>query len=354
MKLDNLEQMQQLDPENMIGLINGLPDQLNTAWELGQTLPLPEVEDFRQVVVVGMGGSAIGADLLAAYAEPVLAVPLIVQRSYNLPAWAEGPETLVICSSDSGNTEETLSGYLQAKQHGCTVIAVTTGGQLAEQAAQAGDPLWKFELDAQPRAAVGYSFGLLLAIFSRLKLVPDPAEELAGAIDAMKVQQKDLLPEVSVPQNPAKRAAGQLMDRCATIWAAGVLAPVARRWKTQINENANTHASFEILPEGNHNTLQGIVQPEQFFGGSMHVFLLAPHDDERNNLRVKLTKKAFMLHGQNTDSYKAQGASRLENMWTALHFGDYVSYYLAISYGIDPTPVDMLADFKQKMKAAQE
>jgi glucose/mannose-6-phosphate isomerase len=354
MELDDLERMQQLDPEDMIGLINGLPDQLATAWDLGQTLPLPKLGDLHQVVVVGMGGSAIGADLLAAYAEPMLAIPLIVQRGYSLPAWAAGPETLVICSSHSGNTEETISGYHQAKQRGCSIIAVTTGGKLGELATKAGDALWQFAFDSQPRAAVGYSFGLLLAIFSRLKLIPSPAGELAGAIKAMKQQQKDLLPDISVPRNPAKRTAGQLIERCTTVWASGLLAPVARRWKTQINENADTHASFELLPEANHNTLQGIVEPAKHFGGSMHVFLYAAHDEERNRLRVKLTKETLMVNGQNTDLFKAQGKNRLENLLTALHFGDYLSYYLAISYGIDPTPVDMLVSFKEKMKAAQQ
>lgn len=352
MELNNVENIQQSDPENMIGLINGLPDQLAAAWELGQKLPLPNIEDIKQVVIVGMGGSAIGGDLLAAYAEPMLSVPVVVQRGYTLPAWAAGSHTLVICSSHSGNTEETLSGYQLAKQRDCTVLAITTGGLLAEKAAAAGDTLWQFQFDSQPRAAVGYSFGLLLAVVARLGLIPDPSAELAEAISAIKLQQAALLPEVIVPNNPAKRLAGQLIGRWVTIWASGLLAPVARRWKTQINENANAQASFELLPEANHNTLQGIEQPQTQFGASMHFFLIAEHDHPRNQLRCSLTKQIFMLEGQNTDFINAKGESRLANMWTALHFGDYISYYLAIAYGIDPTPVEMLANFKQEMKKA--
>jgi glucose/mannose-6-phosphate isomerase len=352
MELNNLERMKQLDPQDMIGLINNLPDQLTEAWELGQSLPQPDPTGIEQVIVVGLGGSAIGADLLAAYAEPFLSIPLIVQRSYTLPAWAAGENTLVICSSHSGNTEETLSGLEHAVERGCRIMAITTGGKLAEKALEARGTLWKFEFNSQPRAAVGYSFGLLLAAAARLRLIPDPARELAEAIEAMKAQQVDLLPEIVVPRNPAKRIAGQVMDRCVTIWGSGLLAPVARRWKTQINENANAQASFELLPEANHNTLQGIEQPEGQFGASMHLFLLAKQDHPRNLLRGKLTKKLFMLQGQNTDFYKASGNNRLANMWTALHFGDYLSYYLAISYGIDPTPVDVLATFKEQMKNA--
>lgn len=352
MELNNLERMKQIDTLDMIGFINRLPDQLAEAWELGKTLPQPNPDGIERVVVVGLGGSAIGADLLAAYAEPLLSVPLIVQRSYTLPAWAAGENTLVICSSHSGNTEETLSGFELAVERGCRIMAITTGGKLAEKTAGAGAALWQFEFDSQPRAAVGYSFGLLLAAVSRLGLIPDPSAELAEAVEAMKAQQTDLLPEVDVPRNPAKRLAGQLIGRWVTIWGTGLLAPVSRRWKTQINENANSQASFEILPEANHNALQGIDQPEGQFGASMNLFLWAEHDYPRNLLRGKLTKKLFMVEGQNTDFYKAAGESRLANMWTALHFGDYLSYYLAISYGVNPTPVDMLSNFKEQMKNA--
>ena len=350
MEINNLERMKQLDSQDMIGLINGLPDQLAAAWELGQKLPLPAFEGIQKVVVVGLGGSAIGGDLLAAYAEPMLSVPLIVQRSYSLPAWAAGENTLVICSSHSGNTEETLAGFEQAKQRGCKILAITTGGKLAELASESGESTWRFDFDSQPRAAVGYSFGLLLAAVSRIGLIPDQSSAIVDTVKAMKAQQIDLLPEVYVPINLAKRLAGQFIGRWATIWASGLLEPVARRWKTQINENANAQASFELLPEANHNTLQGIEQPENQFGASMHLFLMAGHDHPRNLLRGKLTKKTFMLEGQNTDLYKASGDSRLANIWTALHFGDYLSYYLAISYSIDPTPVKMLVDFKNQMK----
>lgn len=352
MEIDNLERMQQLDSENMIGLINGLPDQLAAAWDFGQKLPTRKFENIRRVVVVGMGGSAIGADLLAAYAEPFLSVPFIVQRGYELPAWASGEHTLVICSSHSGNTEETLSGYQLARQRSCKVIAITTGGRLAENAAANGDLLWQFDFPSQPRAAVGYSFGLLIAALARQNLIPDQHAAIAEAVRAMKAHQKKLLPEVKVPVNPAKRLAGQFIGRWATIWASGLLAPVARRWKTQINENANAQASFELIPEANHNTLQGVQQPESQFGASMHLFLLAKHDHPRNQIRCQITKETFMLEGQNTDIYTARGDSRLANIWTTLLFGDYLSYYLAISYGIDPTPVAMLAQFKDRMKKA--
>lgn len=348
MNLNDLELLKKLDPENMIGHINGLPDQLAAAWELGQSLPLPERQGAKQIVVAGMGGSAIGADLLAAYGEPHLKANLTTHRDYGLPAWVNS-ETLVVCSSHSGNTEETLEAYAAAKAAGCQILVVCTGGILAELARQDSVPLWQFDHKGQPRTAVGYSFGLLLALVARMGLLPDPAAEVADAVAAMKAQQASFVAEVADTSNPAKRMGGQLMGRWVTVYGAGLMAPVARRWKAQINENSKAAASFEVIPETNHNALQGLMQPEGQFNASMSLFLTAAHDHPRNQKRTQLTRTAVMLEGQNTDMIAATGETRMANLWTALHYGDYVSFYLAMAYGYDPTPVPALAAFKNEM-----
>ncbi|QYK50678.1 MAG: bifunctional phosphoglucose/phosphomannose isomerase [Anaerolineales bacterium] len=348
MNLNDLEQLKTLDPENMIGHINGLPDQLAAAWALGQSLPLPERQGIKQIVVAGMGGSAIGADLLAAYGEPLLKASLTTHRDYGLPAWVNS-ETLVVCSSHSGNTEETLEAYAAAKAAGSQILVVCTGGILAELARKDGLPLWQFDHKGQPRTAVGYSFGLLLALVARLGLLPDPAAEVADAVAAMKAQQANFVAEVADTSNPAKRMGGQFVGRWVTVYGAGLMAPVARRWKAQINENSKAAASFEVIPETNHNALQGLMQPEAQFNASMALFLSAAHDHPRNQRRTQLTRTAVMVEGQNTDMIMATGDTRMANLWTALHYGDYVSFYLAMAYGYDPTPVPALAAFKNEM-----
>jgi len=350
MDLNDTERFKKLDPEDMIGHINGLPDQLAAAWKLGKKLPLPRWRGIKQVFVAGMGGSAIGSDLVAVYGEHSLKASWITHRDYGLPAAANGPETLVICSSHSGNTEETLSAFEAAKASGCRILTVCTGGELAKAAKKTKAPLWVFKHKGQPRTAVGFSFGLLLAVAARLKLIPDPSSELADSIAAMKGQQKTLLPEVRDTSNSAKRMGGQFMGRWITIYGAGLMAPVARRWKTQLNEVAKAAASFETLPEADHNALQGVMQPETQFNATMAIFLRAPHNDPRNDRRTELTRMAIMLQGQNTDTITASGESRMANMWTALHYGDYTAYYLAMAYGVDPTPVPMLNELKEKMK----
>jgi glucose/mannose-6-phosphate isomerase len=353
MDLNDFNAFKQLDSQNMLGEIDNLPAQLGKAWKLGQTQPLPESTGICQVIISGMGGSAIGADLLAAYIAPSCPVPVIVHRDYGLPAWAHGPETLVIASSHSGDTEETLDAFNAALQNKCRLMAVATGGRLAERAEQAKILLWKFNHRGQPRAAVGYSFGLLLAVFARLGLIPNPAKVLAGAVAAMKKQQETLRADVPVTHNPAKRMAGQLVGRWVNVYGSGCLAPVARRWKGQVNEIAKAGAGFEVLPEADHNALAGLLNPADIQSRTATLFLRAPSDQPRNGMRTDLTRQGFMVEGLNTDVYKAQGETPLAHIWTTLHFGDYTAYYLAMAYGANPTPVDALENFKAAMKAAR-
>ncbi|HEX2697467.1 MAG TPA: bifunctional phosphoglucose/phosphomannose isomerase [Anaerolineales bacterium] len=351
MNLDDLDLFKKLDKQNMLAEIEGLPDQLKSAWELGQTLPLPNAKDVQRVVIAGMGGSAIGADLVAAYVSPTCSTPVIVHRDYDLPAFAHGKETLVVASSHSGNTEETLEAFDMAVKNNCTVVAICTGGELAKRAKEKNIPVWTFNHSGQPRAAVGFSFGLLLALLARLNLIPDPSKELASAIEAMKRTQQHLRPDIIAVKNPAKRYAGQLMGRWMTVFGAGLLAPVARRIKTQLNEIAKAAANFEFLPEADHNTLAGTQFPEEvLMPHTMNLFLRAPSDHPRNHKRIDLTKEAFMLEGLNTDFLDARGDSPLAHMWTMILFGDYMAYYLAMAYGVDPTPIQALVNFKEAMK----
>lgn len=355
MHLDDFSLFPAIDSQGMLAHIEGLPAQLEAAWDLGQRLPLPAWEGIQRVVIAGMGGSAIGADLVSAAVIEACPAPLIVHRDYGLPGFASGPETLVICSSHSGNTEETLDSFEKALERGCRTLALCTGGKLAEKAGAAGIPVWQFEHGGQPRAAVGFSFGLLLGALCRLGLSPDAGAEVKAAAAAMKSQQEALRAETPVVQNPAKRLAGQLMGRWATVFGAGILGPVARRWKGQINEVAKAGANFEFLPEANHNTLAGLRHPEALLTAqTMTLFLRAPCDHPRNRLRLEMTRQAYLLEGLNVDGYTAQGNSPLENIWTALHFGDYVAYYLAMAYGVDPTPVEALEDFKRVLRGKGE
>jgi glucose/mannose-6-phosphate isomerase len=354
MNLDDLEYFKKIDTLDMLGEIDNLPDQLANAYQLGMQQTLPDVKEVRQVVIAGMGGSAIGADLLASYCASLAPLPVSVHRDYGLPLFARGPETLVICSSHSGNTEETLDAFEAALQAGCRIMVVCTGGELAKRAKEKGIPFWTFEHKGQPHAAVGFSFGLLLALFERLGFIQGQKDAMDDAIASMKRSQSHLRADIPAVKNPAKRYAGQLMGRWVTIMGSGLLTTVARRWKGQINEVAKAGANFEFLPEANHNTLAGTMYPEETLNAhTMTIFLCAASDHPRNHLRMDLTRKAFMLEGLNTDFIEARGNTPLAHMWTTILFGDYMAYYLAMAYGVDPTPVKALVDFKQAMTEAK-
>jgi len=354
MNLDDLDFFKKIDTLDMLSEIDHLPDQLALAYELGLQHDLPGWKDIKQVVIAGMGGSAIGADLLASYCAPLAPIPVYVHRDYGLPFFARGAETLVVCSSHSGDTEETLDAFDEACKAECRVLAVSTGGELAKRARENHIPVWTFEHAGQPRAAVGFSFGLLLAMLQRLECIPDQKEALDDALASMKQSQERIRVEIPTVKNPAKRYAGQLMGRWVTIVASGVLSAVARRWKGQLNEITKAGANFEILPEADHNTLAGTMHPQEVLNPhTMTLFLRAPSDHPRNRLRSDLTRKAFMLEGMNTDFVNARGRTPLAQMWTMILFGDYVAYYLAMGYGVDPTPVEVLEDFKRSMAEAE-
>ena len=220
MNLDDNSKFKQIDTKDMLSHIDGLPGQLKSAWDLGSRLALPEISGIERVIIAGMGGSAIGADLVAAYIAPFCPVPVLLHRNYGLPAWASGQNTLVITSSHSGNTEETVSSFAAARENDCQVLAFATGGKLAELCQTSGATLWQFEHQGQPRAAVGFSAGLLLAAFSRLGLIPDQSANITEAVLAMQAQQAGLLADIPTTSNLAKRLAGQVYGRWTLVVGA--------------------------------------------------------------------------------------------------------------------------------------
>jgi len=354
MNLDELDRFKQLDTQNMLGEIDNLPDQLGYAYQLGMKHDLPDWTDFKHVVIAGMGGSAIAADLLASYCASLAPIPVSVHRDYDLPLFARGAETLVICSSHSGNTEETLDAFEAARKAECRIIVVTTGGGLEKRAKEHNIPVWTFDHAGQPRAAIGFSFGLLLAMFQRLGFIPDQKEAVDDAVAFMKRSQQHLKADVFSAKNPAKRYAGQLMGRWVTVIGSGILAPVARRWKAQLNLYAKAGANFDFLPEADHNTLAGTTNHQETLNAhTISLFLRSDSDHPRNRLRSDLTRQVFMLEGMNTDHVDARGNTPLAHMWTLIHFGDYMAYYLAMWYEVDPTPVQSLVEFKQAMAEAK-
>lgn len=353
MNLDNLEYHQQIDSDNMLSHVDGLPEQFETAWQHAQNQPLPDyLPQIRQVVIAGMGGSAIGGDLLAAILGQRAKVSVTVVRGYELPVWAHGEETLVIASSFSGNTEETLSAYQNALEQNAHILGITTGGKLANSLDKDGHTAWTFATPiGHPRAAIGWSFGMLLGLAARAGWAPDLEAEFNSAINTLTAQREHYRVSVPTSDNPVKQLTERFKDRLPVIVGGGIFEPVARRWKTQLNENSKVWAIFEPLPEMNHNAVVGIEFPQAPLEQLIVVFINSDeYDHPRVSLRHQLTAELLAENSIMVEHFIPSGDNALAQMLHSIQFGDYLSYYTAIAYGVDPAVIAPINKLKQALQ----
>jgi len=347
--LDDLRALRRLDPDDMLGRIAELPQQCRDAWALGQAFDLPaDYGAAGQVVIAGMGGSAIGGALLAGLVADEATVPISIVRSYTLPACV-GPDALVVGCSYSGNTEETLSAFQQARERGARLLAITRGGQLGQLARSWGVPALTFDYVSQPRAALGYSLVLLLGVLEQLGFFGPKEADLAEAVDVMEALQGETGPQVPTGENPAKALAHRLHGRLVVVYGAGFMEPVANRWKTQINENSKAWATFEGMPELNHNSIVGYEHPRELRDRLAVVMLTSALDHPRTAIRFQVTRELLEERGIACEVVTARGRSRLAQMLSTIHLGDYVSFYLAALNGADPTPVEVINVLKRRL-----
>jgi len=366
----DLELVKALDRGDMLGAIVLLADQMATAYptacesldgvfgESGTGRSAPPSAPTG-LVICGMGGSAIGADLVLA-SLPDLPVPAAVVRGYALPGWV-GPQTLVVAASYSGDTEETLACLEAALDRGCVPVCVSSGGRLAKLAGDHELPLVLIPGGQQPRASLGYLSVPLLAVLE--------AAGLCGAQEAHVDEAVALLrrgntvhgpeaPETSGASDPgpagppgatAKGLARLLHGRQAVVYGAASTVAVARRWKGQINENAKAPAFWNELPELDHNELMGWTSLPELAAGTLAVFVNDEQTDARLLRRAELTAAVLAERGVAVAQVWAQGSSRLARLFSLVQLGDYASFYLALLYGVDPTPVAAIQDFKAKL-----
>jgi glucose/mannose-6-phosphate isomerase len=348
-ELDRPETYGVVDAADMLAHLAGLPAQLDAAWQQASAFDAPsQFHGADAIVVAGMGGSAIGADLVRGLCADQLGVPLVVWRDYGLPAFV-GPRTLVIASSNSGGTEETLSAFERALAVGATVVGVTTGGRLAERLGEAGQPVLRFAYDGQPRAAIGYSFLSVLGVLARLGYLPDQTEAVRAGIAVVREAAAAFGPSVPSATNKAKQLAAALQNRVAIIYGAGFLAPVARRWKGQCNENGKHWAFFEELPELDHNAVVGYEFPASASDTLQIVLLcsdlLAPRIGLRCTATAELLERQRIPHTTVT----TWGDGALAHLLSAVAHGDWTSYYLALLDGTDPTSIAAIDYLKARL-----
>ncbi len=348
--IERVEAIRAADPGNMLDRIKELPRQIRDAWTIAQgaTVP-PHFGDVRNITVLGMGGSAIGGEFAGALLLDELKVPLAVHRDYGLPAYV-GRDSLVIASSFSGNTEETLSGLEEARKRGARIVGITTGGKVAEQAKTYGFPLITFAYTAQPRAALGYSLTMVLGVLSKLGFAKDVGPEIDQAlVDLAKLEERV---HEGAKTNDAKKLAVELYGKVPVAFGAGVMGVMARRVKDQWNENAKNWASYDVMSELNHNAVVGFPHPPAARDALVVLLLRSGRDNARHQVRFEVTRELLDRASIPHHTLDFPGASMLSEVLQMVLFTDYVSFYVALLNGADPSPVKSIDYLKDRLAKA--
>jgi len=345
--LDNVSVYRQFDKSGMLNHLHEFPEQCQKAWEKVLKFDIPrEYTKISNVVILGMGGSAIGGDIARRLALAESKLPVWVHRDYGLPAFVD-ESTLVIASSYSGNTEETLSAFTKSLGTRSKKLVITSGGKLKHLAENAGIPAFVVDYQAPPRAAFPHNFVPLVGIFQKLGLLRDKSTDLHEAVDILNKLSRDFIETRPLASNPAKQLAAKLWGHIAVIYGAEMLSEVARRWKTQFNENSKSLAFFESFPELNHNAVAGYEFPleakERIFVLMLRSSSLRP----QSLLRYEATAKLLARAGIAYEFAEARGESVLAQVMSLILLGDYSSFYLAMLNEVDPTSINAINFIKQ-------
>lgn len=349
--LDQPRTLKDLDRSDMARLLIQFPHQVEDAIQIGENFGKPRSlrGPFDKVVFIGMGGSAIGGDVIRSLTASELAVPVWVWRHYDLPPFVDR-KTLCIFSSYSGNTEETLSAFQQGRKTGLQSVIMTSGGELGRLSERHSVPWIRIPAGYPPRTALGYSVFPVLKLLSNLKIVKWDATAVHETLSCLKSLGKQCDLEMPLDDNPAKQLARDLHSRWVVIYAGTeLLDTAALRFRNQIEENAKAMASHHTLPEMNHNEILGWQFPKEKIPGTACVFLRDGKDHPRIRLRMEFTKNHISSQGAPVFEIHSRGKSRLARLFTAIHLGDWVSLYLAFLYGIDPTPVAVIECLKKEL-----
>ena len=348
--IESVERIRAADPGNMLDRVKDLGKQVRDAWELAKSAKIPPAyADVRNITLVGMGGSAIGGDFAASLLADELKIPMSIHRDYGLPAYV-GRDSLVIASSYSGNTEESLSAFELAQKRGAKILVLTTGGKIADLGRAANYPMVTFSYKAQPRAALGYSLGLVLGCLVKMGFVRDLGTDIDAALaDLAKIEERV---HEGARSNDAKRMAIELYGRIIFAYGAGVMGVMARRVKGQWNENAKNWSAFDVMSELNHNAVVGFPHPPIAREALTVLLLRSDRDNPRHKIRFDVTAELLDRAGIAHKTLRFAGGSMLSEVLQMVMFTDYVTFYLALLNGADPSEVKSIDFLKDRLAKA--
>ena len=343
------ELKEQLDKAGMAAAISGCPDQITSilAGAAAWSHPYPDF-NAAQVLYLGMGGSAIGGDIVRIWAEHVGSIPMIVNRNYRIPNWVN-EQTLVIASSYSGNTEETLESVTKAAAQGAAVVTIASGGKLQTLAGSNNWSYFPIPDGLQPRAAIGYSITAVCICMRAFGLLPETIlHDIAAGAKAMKQAGKAWHPD-HTDDNAAIGYARTLVGKLPVIYGSAATTEVlALRFRGQLAENSKLFASHHILPEQNHNEIEGLANRISVNGDVCVVWLTDAADHQRLELRRNISRQ-LMGTGSSEIVLAGSGSNLVERNLHLLHLIDWISYYTALLRNQDPSSIEKLLELKTRM-----
>jgi len=351
-ELDSFKRIEKCDESSMLELIESFPQQCRDAQCIGDEFELPQrfKRSYKNIVCAGVGGSAIGADLVRSYIAEDAQIPVLVNRNYTLANFVN-EDTLVIASSYSGNTEETLSAYREAVSRGSNVIAITSGGKLEKAAKEDGLPCLIIPGGFPPRCALGYSFFPLLTVLAKIGIIRGQAVAIDDAIrNLRKLKDSKIGYKVPHKDNPAKKMAANILGKFPVIYGSSDhIDAVVTRWRGQFAENSKTLSSGHLFPEMNHNEIVGWENPKKTLKECVAIILRDAADHPRISRRMDVTRKLLKREKVKVLEAYSSGKELLARIFSLVYTGDFVSFYLAILNGIDPTPVEKITMIKKEL-----
>lgn len=343
--------IKKLDKSDMLSVLLDFPLQCKQAYDIARAARIElERKDFTKIVFAGLGASAISADLVKSYLYFESKIPICVYREYELPAYVDN-STLVFISSYSGNTEETLSAYRQAREKGAQIIVISSGGALKEHAGKDKIAFIEIPQGLPPRCALGYLSFIPLVVLNKLGIISDPAAHISETVNVLEeLKNQNLNPRIGQKDNIAKHAADKVFNKFAFVYSASIHFDVAvTRLRSQINENSKALAFDSVFPEMNHNEIMGWQNPGKLLKHFVALMLRDKNMHPRVSRRMDITKDIFKEENIPVLEIWSRGEGLLSRIFSLIYIGDFISFYLAMLYRTDPTPVDRITYLKKRL-----
>ncbi len=346
--LDNQERIEEVDKSNMLNDLIKTPDYCRDAIKRAEQTSVPKKLNPKNIIIIGMGGSAIGGEILKDWLRNKLPIPITVCRDYTLPAYAN-KNTLIFANSYSGNTEETLTAFLAAVKRKCTTITITSGGQLETFCKKLQIPHVIIPKGLPPRVALPYLFFPLPVLMEKMGILSNVRDELEEAIQILENVNKANTPDVPTTDNKAKKIAQEIIETIPVIYGFRQYSSIAHRLKAQFNENSKLPSKSEVFPELNHNETVGWEAPETLTKKHSIILIRDPKEPPEIRNRIETTTNLILNRANKVLQIEAEGKGKLAKMFSVLCVGDFASVYLAILQNKDPTPVKIIDKIKTEL-----